>query len=86
MDRGIIPTRIIQARVAKGYLKQTDAVENTEFSRQVLSLWENGKVEPSGEMYRALADAYDVSVDWLMGRDLETPGDAASYLREGDQL
>ena len=64
-----IAVRIIQARVAAGYLTQRDATKAHPFSKDRLSLWENGRVEPNAEGLRALHHAYGVSVDWLLGLD-----------------
>ena len=51
-------------------LKKVEA--DTGISNANLSRWENGKVLPSIDFCVILADYYGISLDELIGRDLES--------------
>ena len=63
----ILPQRLKEARIAAN-LKQKEAAEKIEISNGSLSLYEKGKRGPDPETLTKLADLYNVSVDWLLGR------------------
>lgn len=50
-------------------LTQTELGEKVGIKRNTYSDWENGKTEPSLEKLIVLADFFEVSLDWLVGRD-----------------
>lgn len=39
-----------------------------EFSKNIVYAWEKGRAEPNFETLKKLADIFDVSVDYLIGR------------------
>ena len=72
-DRNIIGARVTQARLAKG-MKQNELLAKLqtagiEISTPALSLLEGQKRPVSDIELNAIADALEVSVDWLLGRD-----------------
>lgn len=64
----IFPERLKQLRQKKG-LTQQEIAELLGVKRNTYSDWENGKTEPNFEMVLKLADLFEVSLDWLFGRD-----------------
>ena len=51
-------------------IKQIDLANQLEVSQASLSGWENGKYEPDTNSWAKLAEIFNVSVDYLMGRTL----------------
>lgn len=64
----IFPERLKQLRQKKGLIQQ-EIAELLGVKRNTYSDWENGKTEPNFEMVLKLADLFEVSLDWLFGRD-----------------
>lgn len=64
----IFGDNIKRLRKNKG-LKQQELAEILGIKRNTYSDWENGKTEPSFENLVKLADLFDVSLDWLFGRE-----------------
>ena len=60
-------TRLRELRNEKGISQQTLALE-IKHSQQVVSNWESGNVEPTASAIVAVADYFDVSADYLLGR------------------
>lgn len=50
-------------------LKQSDVAEKLFITQTGYSNYENGRTEPNIEMLCKLADLYNVSIDYLIGRD-----------------
>ena len=50
-------------------LTQNELAEIIGIKRNTYSDWENGKTEPSFENLIKLADLFEVSLDWLFGRE-----------------
>lgn len=50
-------------------LTQKEIAEQIGIKQNSYSDWENGKTEPSLEKLIVLADFFEVSLDWLVGRD-----------------
>ncbi|WP_051272273.1 helix-turn-helix domain-containing protein [Shimazuella kribbensis] len=63
----ILAQRLKEARVAANF-KQKEAAEKIEISNGSLSLYEKGRRDPDPQTLSKLADLYNVSVDWLLGR------------------
>lgn len=52
-----------------------------------ISYWENGRSVPDNEMLLKLADFFDVSIDYLLGKtDIETKIDKSSYYGDYDEV
>lgn len=50
-------------------IKQKDLAEIMNVSPNTVSYWEQGKREPNFDDLKKLADIFDVSLDYLLGRD-----------------
>lgn len=73
MDKPIWATRLKELRLSRG-LTQKEVVEllgrkGVETSKSSVSKWENGTHETGNYALRVLADYYDVSIDWIFGRE-----------------
>ncbi len=58
-----------KARKEKGF-KSSDVVDKLGISKSVLSYWETGKYEPDCKSLMILADLYDTTIDYLVGRSI----------------
>lgn len=63
-----IGERLRYARDKKN-LKQTQVKERTGINNKTLSGYENGVSEPDSETLKILADLYEVTTDWILGRN-----------------
>ena len=63
-----IGERLVELRKDRG-LKQADIAQILNVSQQVISNIERGETKPDLEQLKALADAYKMSLDQLVGRD-----------------
>lgn len=74
---------IRQLRLERG-LKQEDLGRRVGASKQSVSNWENDNIMPSIELLVKIADFFDVSTDYLLGREysrgLDTEGLSDSQL------
>lgn len=59
--------RFKEARLLKGF-KLIDCAEKLGVGKPTLNAWERGAKNPTLENLEAMADLYDVSVDYLLGR------------------
>lgn len=59
--------RLRELRIEKG-LTQLEVADKLEIKRASYTHYENGDRWPSNETLEALADFYDVSIDYLLGR------------------
>lgn len=64
----VFSVRLKELRLQHG-LTQKELVELLGAKRNTYSDWENGKCKPNYEKLEKLADLFDVSLDWLFGRD-----------------
>lgn len=64
----IFSKRLKKLRKNKG-LKQQELAEILGIKRNTYSDWENGKTEPRFDNLVKLADFFNVSLDWLFGRE-----------------
>lgn len=64
----IFTERLKELRLKKG-LTQTELGEKVGVKQNTFTNWENGKREPSFENLIKLADLFEVSLDWLFGRE-----------------
>ena len=62
------------ARIKKG-IKAIDLAKALNVSKQTISNWENGKRNPDLDTLIKLADFYEVSLDYLVGREKEINND-----------
>ncbi|MBP3344690.1 MAG: helix-turn-helix transcriptional regulator [Clostridia bacterium] len=50
-------------------LTQPEFAKRLKISKQCVSNWENGYIQPSVDMVMRIADFFNVSTDFLLGRD-----------------
>lgn len=50
-------------------MSQTDLANNLDIAKSTVSMWENGKREPNFETMEAIADHFNVDMDFLHGRE-----------------
>ena len=62
--------RLKQLRIKKN-IKQQDLAQALNVTKQSVSNWENGKRLPNIEILIQLADYYNCSLDFLVGRELK---------------
>ncbi len=65
------PKRLKDLREEKGYT-QTFVAQNCDVSIQCISSLESGNRSPTGSTLVALAEFFDVSIDYLMGLEADT--------------
>ncbi|MCZ6624415.1 MAG: helix-turn-helix transcriptional regulator [Deltaproteobacteria bacterium] len=75
------PARLLAARNKRG-LSQDELANRAKLQPSAVSHFETGTRKPSFDNLKRLADALEVTVDYLMGRT-NTPG---AILMEGDEL
>lgn len=66
----VFAERLKELRTERGF-SQVQLALNTGVSKGIISLWENGLREPTLSNLVALADIFDVSLDYLAGRDTD---------------
>lgn len=68
MDREILIVKRIKELLASEKITQYALSKRTGISQSAISNWLSGKKEPSIESLWILADYFDTSVDYLIGR------------------
>ena len=68
--KDIFPIRLKQARLSKS-MTQEEVARKFKMSLRGYVFWEQGRNEPSINSLVAIADLFDVSLDWLLGRSDE---------------
>ncbi len=65
--------RLRELRIENGYL-QSDVAKVINKSDRVVGFYESGERDPNSETWKILADFYNVSIDYLMGKsDIRNP-------------
>ena len=64
--------KMIELRKQNG-LSQQDLAARLGVSRQAISRWETGAVQPLADSVKSLAQVFQVSTDYLLNDDLDTP-------------
>lgn len=72
----VLGERLKKAREWKG-LSQTEVFRRIKINNKTLSRYEKGGSEPDVETLNALAELYEVKVDWLTGRSNDPKLEAA---------
>lgn len=67
-----VGSRIREARKRLG-LNQEQLAELARLNRVTIAKYESGKVEPGAQALSRIADALEITVDQLLGRDEEPP-------------
>lgn len=76
-----IGSRLRAARERKK-LKQIQVKEKTGINNKTLSGYENGVSEPDLETLKILANLYEVSTDWLLGKEIKNEKESEFSLPE----
>ena len=63
----MIAQKIKELRKLEG-ITQKELAKALRIDQSCISLWENGKTEPTASMIVALADYFNVCSDYLLGR------------------
>ncbi|EEU31091.1 MAG TPA: helix-turn-helix domain-containing protein [Limosilactobacillus coleohominis] len=66
----MIGDKIHELRTQKR-MSQTDLAKAIHASQQAITKWENGKSEPSSSVINSIANYFNVSTDYLLGRTSE---------------
>ena len=64
--------KMIELRKRQG-LSQQDLADQLGVSRQAISRWETGAVQPLADSVKSLAQVFQVSTDYLLSDDLDDP-------------
>lgn len=81
-------TRIRELRESSGYKSQQSFADAFGVAQSTVGGWESGKREPNYETTLRLAQFFDVSVDYLLGRDddpQQSPTRSDDELTEKDE-
>lgn len=66
-------------------LKQSELAKEFNVSQSTIAMWETGKRDPDSETIQKMADYFDVSVDYLLGRsEFPHTGEIAAAHINGD--
>jgi len=68
MPREAFPITLKMLRLSRG-LSQQELARDLELSAVTISGYETGKREPSLEILERIADYFNVSIDFLLGRE-----------------
>ena len=69
----------IRALREEAKILQADLAKHLGVSQATLSNWERGEYQPDTETLKKIADYFNVSLDYLLGRsDVRRPGEAAA--------
>lgn len=61
--------RLKELRLSKGYKTQKEFAEAINVSKSTYNYWENEKIEIDYASLKMLADFFNVTIDYLLGRD-----------------
>ena len=64
----MLNVRIKELRISRG-LNQVELAKKLSVTKQTVSNWENDNIQPSIDMLERIADFFNVSTDYLLGRD-----------------
>lgn len=72
----MFPERLKTLRKEAGYPNQTSIARELHISQQTYSQWESGKRNPSKNTLETLANFFNVSTDYLLGKtDIKNSSD-----------
>lgn len=66
-DAGLLGLRIKELRKEKG-LRQSELATTLHVSQQAVGSWETGRTVPGADTLNILADYFNVTTDYLLGR------------------
>ncbi len=68
MNKNIIVGERIKNLRKEGALSQVALAQKIDSNQKQVSKWERGQIEPNIDMLKKLADYFEVTVDYLIGR------------------
>lgn len=74
-DAGLLGSRIKELRKEKG-LRQSELATTLHVSQQAVGSWETGRTVPGADTLNVLADYFNVTTDYLLGRPEKKDNDA----------
>ena len=77
----ILSERIHELRMRQGYT-QVSLAKKLGVSKQAVSNWENGNIQPSIDMLIRIADLFSVTTDYLLGREYVLQADLSRLPQE----
>ena len=80
-DISVFAERLIAERKKKK-LTQSELAEKAKISAQTVSYYEKGTKRPTLENAIAIANALDISIEYLCGQDASRPGEAISTVAD----
>ena len=78
-------TRLKQLREERGYSQQQLA-DSLHLSRSTIEMYEHGKRDPNTETKEAIADFFNVNMDYLFGREKISPADSGEILVKDERI
>lgn len=69
--------RIKELRISMG-LNQVEFAKKLNVTKQSISNWENGNIQPSIDMLVRIANVFSVSADYLLGLDMRSTIDVSN--------
>ncbi|WP_192944560.1 helix-turn-helix domain-containing protein [Ligilactobacillus agilis] len=76
-DAGLLGLRIKELRKEKG-LRQSELATTLHVSQQAVGSWETGRTVPGADTLNVLADYFNVTTDYLLGRPEKKDDDTKS--------
>ena len=70
-------SRIKELRASMG-MNQVDFAKKLNVTKQSVSNWENGNIQPSIDMLIKIATVFSVSADYLLGLDMRSTIDVSN--------
>lgn len=77
--------RLKELRLAAGYSQQALA-KKLQVVRSTIAMWETGGSNPDNVMLQKIADTFNVSVDYLLGREEQKKDPATEYSDEAKKI
>lgn len=84
-DAGLLGLRIKELRKEKG-LRQSELATTLHVSQQAVGSWETGRTVPGADTLNILADYFDVTTDYLLGRPEKKDDDVKTADIEDDDV
>ena len=81
-DAGLLGSRIKELRKEKG-LRQSELATTLHVSQQAVGSWETGRTVPGADTLNVLADYFNVTTDYLLGRPEKKDDDNVDYVEIG---
>ena len=79
MNTKILQNNLIALRQEKG-MTQKDLAKTINYSDKVISKWERGESQPNIEAISVLAEFFNVSIDFLVGKDIKVSESVGSTI------